>query len=255
MTVYFPDSPGDCPTGMYLSVISCAEAARGPPHRSALIPTTPTTNFPTVIRLPSFPSFDEERPRLLLLANGLLSVLPAEEYTPDGLLGQPSGFLEVGDGLGVKATALQHPSTVLRLAPGSLEEPPFLFGRRRRETRLQQHDALADILEHVDDPQEGGHRHDLRPIEFDAHAPGIGGGQRAAGRGFVERLAVVERDRSFDGLDGIVVEEGPGVCGLHQRRHIEGAVARRAEPVITGDHLAGQASGLVGKILHAGVEV
>src|SRR2546422_11484263 len=105
MTVYFPDSPGDCPTGMYLSVISCAEAARGPPHRSALIPTTPTTNFPTVIRLSSFPSFDEERPRLLLPANGLLSVLPAEEYTPDGLLGQPSGFLEVGDGIGVKATA------------------------------------------------------------------------------------------------------------------------------------------------------
>src|SRR2546425_978180 len=165
MTVYLPDSPGDCPTGINCSVISCAEGAGGPPTRSALIPTSATTNLRMVIRSPSRPSFDEERSRLLLFSDGLLRVLPSEECTPAGLV------------------------------------------------------------------------------------------QRAAGWGIVERLAVVEGDRAFDGFDRVVVEEGPGVRRLHQRRNVEGAVARRAEPVVTRDPLACQTSGLIGQILHTGVEV
>src|SRR3989441_8121177 len=114
MTVYFPDSPGDCPTGINCSVISCAEGAGGPPTRSALIPTSATTNLRMVIRSPSRASFDEERSRLLLLSDGLLRVLPSEECTPAGLVRQPSCFLEVSDGLGVKAAAPQHSGAVVR---------------------------------------------------------------------------------------------------------------------------------------------
>src|SRR5207249_12247857 len=105
MTVYFPDSPGDCPTGINLSVISCAEGAGRPPPRNTLIPTSATTNLRMVIRSPSSPSFDEERSRLLLLSDRLLRVPPSEEETPDGLVLEPPCLPEVGDGLRVKAAA------------------------------------------------------------------------------------------------------------------------------------------------------
>src|SRR2546426_5145801 len=162
MTVYFPDSPGDCPTGMNLSVISCAEGAGGPPPRNTLIPTSATTNLRMVIRSPSSPSFDEERSRLLLLSDRLLRVPPSEEETPDGLVLEPPSLPEVGDGLRVKAAAPQHPDAVVRLASGAGEEPRSLRGGYGA-ARLQQLDALSDVLEHVDDPQESGDRHDLRP--------------------------------------------------------------------------------------------
>src|SRR2546426_8699512 len=58
---------------------------------------------------------------------------------------------------------------------------------------------------------------------------------------------------AFDGFDRVVVEEGPGVRRLHQRRNVEGAVARRAEPVVTRDPPARQTSGLIGQILHTRV--
>src|SRR5438445_188823 len=230
MTVYFPDSPGDCPTGINCSVISCAEGAGGPPPRSTLIPTSATTNLRMVIRSPSSPSFDEERSRLLLLSVRRLRVPPSEEETPDGLVLEPPCLPEVGDGLRVKAAAPQHPDAVVRLASGAGEQSRSLRGGYGA-ARLQQLDALSDVLEHVDDPQEGGDRHDLRPIELDPLALGVDLRQRLARRRIVERLAVVEADRAFDGLDGIVVEERPGVRRLHQRRNVERAVARRAEPV------------------------
>src|SRR3989449_6783720 len=255
MTVYLPESPGDCPTGINCSVISCAEGAGGPPTRSALIPTSATTNLRMVIRSPSRASFDEERSRLLLLSDGLLRVLPSEECTPAGLVRQPSCFLEASDGLGVKAAAPQHSGAVVRLANGAREQPRSLRRGRHGAARLQQLHALPDVLEHVDDSQEGSDRHDLRPIELDTLVLGVGLRQRAAGWGIVERLAVVEGDRAFDGFDRVVVEEGPGVRRLHQRRNVEGAVARRAEPVVTRDPLACQTSGLIGQILHTGVEV
>src|SRR6058998_2709549 len=253
MTVYFPDSPGDCPTGMNLSVISCAEGAGGPPPRNTLIPTSATTNLRMVIRSPSSPSFDEERSRLLLLSDRLLRVPPSEEETPDGLVLEPPCLPEVGDGLRVKAAAPQHPDAVVRLASGAGEQSLSLRGGYGA-ARLQQLDALSDVLEYVDDPQESGDRHDLRPIELDTLAVGVDLRQRLARRRIVERLAVVEADRAFDGLDGIVVEERPGVRRLHQRRNIERAVARRAEPVVRRDPLARQASWLIGQILHTGVE-
>src|SRR5882672_10161364 len=229
MTVYFPDSPGDCPIGMYCSVIFCAEGADALPHRSALIPTSATTNFRTVISPPLRPSLDEERSCFLLLSDGLLRVPPTEEWAPDGLVRQASCFVEVSDSFGVKAAAPEHASAVVRLASGASEKACSLRGGRHREARLQQHDALPDVLEHVDDSQEGGDRHDLRPIELDALTLGVELGQRAARRGFVERLAVVERDRSFDGLDGVVVEERSAVRRLHERRNVERAVPRRAK--------------------------
>src|SRR5438093_604192 len=104
MTVAFPDSPGDCPTGMNRSVSSCAEGA-GAPRKSGLIPTTARTNVRTVIRLPSRPSVDKERSRSLLISDRLLRVLPSEEYTPDGLVCQPSCLLEVGDRVGLTAAS------------------------------------------------------------------------------------------------------------------------------------------------------
>src|SRR5439155_363209 len=207
-----------------------------------------------VIRSPSSPSFDEERSRLLLLSDRLLRVPPSEEETPDGLVLEPPSLPEVGDGLRVKAAAPQHPDAVVRLASGAGEEPRSLRGGYGA-ARLQQLDALSDVLEHVDDPQESGDRHDLRPIELDTLALGVDLRQRLARRRIVERLAVVEADRAFDGLDRIVVEEGPRVRRLHQRRNVERAVARRVEPVVTRDALARQASWLIGQILHTGVEV
>src|SRR2546422_5805926 len=179
MTVYFPDSPGDCPTGINCSVISCAEGAGGPPPRSTLIPTSATTNLRMVIRSPSSPSFDEERSRLLLLSDRLLRVPPSEEETPDGLVLEPPCLPEVGDGLRVKAAAPQHPDAVVRLASGAGEQPRSLRGGYGA-ARLQQLDALSDVLEHVDDPQESGDRHDLRPIELDTLALGVDLRQRLA---------------------------------------------------------------------------
>src|SRR3989442_4259342 len=128
MTVYFPDSPGDCPTGINCSVTSCAEGAGGPPPRNTLIPTSATTNLRMVIRSPSSPSFDEERSRLLLLSDSLLRVPPSEEETPDGLVLEPPCLPEVADGLGVKAAAPQHPDAVFRLASRAGEQPPSLPG-------------------------------------------------------------------------------------------------------------------------------
>src|SRR3989442_14196753 len=151
MTVYFPDSPGDCPTGINCSVISCAEGTGGPLTRSALIPTSATTNLRMVIGSPSRPSFDEERSRLLLLSDGLLRVLPSEECTPAGLVRQPSCFLEVSDGLGVKAAAPQHSGAVVRLANGAREQPRWLRRRRHGATRLQQLDDFPDVCHDVVD--------------------------------------------------------------------------------------------------------
>src|SRR5213076_1114049 len=136
MTVAFPDSPGDCPTGMNRSVSSCAEGA-GAPRKSGLIPTTARTNVRTVIRLPSRPSVDKERSRSLLISDRLLRVLPSEEYTPDGLVCQPSCLLEVGDGVGVKAAAAEHPDAVVGLVNRAVEKPPSLRGGRHGEARLQ----------------------------------------------------------------------------------------------------------------------
>src|SRR5438094_8257459 len=204
---------------------------------------------------PLRPSLDEERSRFLLLSDGLLRVFPTEEVAPDGLVRQASCCLEVSDSFGVKAAAPEHASAVVRLVNGAREKARSLRGGRHREARLQQHDALPDVLEHVDDSQEGGDRHDLRPVELDALPLGVELGQRAARRGFVERLAVVERDRAFDGLDGVVVEERPAVRRLHERRNVERAVPRRAEPVIARNLLGGQPSGLTGQVLDARIEV
>src|SRR2546426_12704613 len=121
MTVYFPDSPGDCPTGMNLSVISCAEGAGGPPPRNTLIPTSATTNLRMVIRSPSSPSFDEERSRLLLLSDRLLRVPTTEEETPDGLVLEPPPLPEVGDVHRGKTAAPRNEQTVLRFAFGAAE--------------------------------------------------------------------------------------------------------------------------------------
>src|SRR2546421_3057652 len=255
MTVYFPDSPGDCPIGMNCSVIFCADGADALPHRNALIPTSTTTNFRTVISPPSRPSLDEERSRFLLLSDRLLRVLPTEEVASESPVRQASCFVEVSDRFGVKAAAREHASAVIRLVNGAGEQPCSLRGGRDREARLQQHDALPDALEHVDDSQEGGDRHDLRPVELDALTLGVELGQREARRGFVERLAVVERDRSFDGLDGVVVEERPAVRRLHEGRNVERAVPRRAKSVIARNLLARQPSGLIGQVLDARIEV
>src|SRR2546428_4732185 len=155
MTVYFPDSPGDCPTGMNLSVISCAEGAGGPPPRNTLIPTSATTNLRMVIRSPSSPSFDEERSRLLLLSDRLLRVPPSEEETPDGLVLEPPSLPEVGDGLRVKAAAPQHPDAVVRLASGAGEQPRSLRGGYGAARPPQPHAFLA-VAAHADDPQAVG---------------------------------------------------------------------------------------------------
>src|ERR1700758_5418488 len=122
MTVAFPDSPGDCPIGMNCSVIFCAEAGGWPPNRSALIPTTPTTSLLTFMRLSSLPSFNENCPRLLLVANGRLRVLPDEEYPVDGLRGHPSGVQKVIASIGVETAAFKHTNAVPRLGRGALEE-------------------------------------------------------------------------------------------------------------------------------------
>src|SRR2546430_7130356 len=146
MTVYFPDSPGDCPTGINCSVISCAEGAGGPPPRSTLIPTSATTNLRMVIRSPSSPSFDEERSRLLLLSDRLLRVPPSEEETPDGLVLKPPCLPEVGDGLRVKAAAPQHPDAAVRLASGAGEQRRSLRGGRHGAAPLPQAAAFWVFL-------------------------------------------------------------------------------------------------------------
>src|SRR5439155_1305513 len=140
-----------------VQICSCAEGAGGPPPRNTLIPTSATTNLRMVIRSSSSPSFDEERSRLLLLSDRLLRVPPSEEETPDGLVLEPPCLPEVGDGLRVKAAAPQHPDAVVRLASGAGEQSLSLRGGYGA-ARLQQLDALSDVLEHVDDPQESGDR-------------------------------------------------------------------------------------------------
>src|SRR5437667_9505199 len=52
MTVCFPDSPGDGPFGIDCPVTICADGAAARPHGNALIPTSATTSFRTVISPP-----------------------------------------------------------------------------------------------------------------------------------------------------------------------------------------------------------
>src|SRR5438105_9725519 len=101
---------------MNCSVIFCADGADALPHRNALIPTSTTTNFRTVISPPSRPSLDEERSRFLLFSDGLFRVSSTEELAPDGLLRRASCFVEVSDRFGVKAAAAEHAGAVVRVA-------------------------------------------------------------------------------------------------------------------------------------------
>src|SRR2546428_12630678 len=188
MTVYFPDRPGDCPSGMNLSVISCAEGAGWPPPRNTLIPTSATTNLRMVIRSPSSPSFDEERSRLLLLSDRLLRVPPSEEETPDGLVLKPPCLPEVGDGLRVKAAAPQHPDAVVRLARGAGEQSRSLRGGYGA-ARGQPRGGLSGVLGHRGGPQGSGPRHDLRPIELYSRVPRGDLPRRLSRRRIVRRLA------------------------------------------------------------------
>src|SRR5438874_10911342 len=105
---------------MHCSVDFYAEAGGWPPSSSALIPTTPTTNFMTFMRLSSLPSVNENCPRLLLVANGCLRVLPVEEYAADGLLGHSSGVPKVGDGVGVETADIKHANAFYRVVSSDL---------------------------------------------------------------------------------------------------------------------------------------
>src|SRR6266480_6781320 len=102
-----PERPA--PMGCYPGRRSSRPARRRISRRSCVLPRS---------------SFDEECPCLLLLPDGLLRVSPSKEYTPDGLVRQPSGFLERGDSLGVQAAALEHANAVVRLVHRTREEPP-----------------------------------------------------------------------------------------------------------------------------------
>jgi len=88
---------------------------------------------------------------------------------------------------------------------------------------------LPDVLEHVDDSQECGDRHDLRPVEFDALPSGSSLASAAARRDLLNASTVVERDRSFDGLDGVLLwMNGPLSARLNRAERLKVAVPATA---------------------------
>ena len=201
--------------------------------------------------------FHQEAPRRLLLPDGLPGVPAAEEDAADRLPRQPVSFLEMGDRLGVQAAALQHADAVPGLLEGAAQRfaRPVRLPRSLLQALLQELDGDPNIFEGIDDPQEGGHGHHLRRVQPDADAAGIRPGQGAPGGGVVEGGAIVEGHGPFDGLHGVVVEEGAGVRRLHQGRRVEGAVARPAQPIVPRDQFGGETGRLVRKVLDPRIEV
>ena len=197
---------------------------------------------------------DQEGARFLLLLDRFArEIAPAEERV-DGAIDQPFRFTQVKNRLGMQATAGQDAYAVPGLGRRQPQQPRGLLvlERAKRLAAREEIDCEPDVLERVDDAQERSNRHDLGPIEADTDAVRISACQELPGGRVIEGLAVVEGDGALDRLDGIVVEERPGVGCFDERGRVEGAVPGNAEAVIARDVLAGQPGGLVGQVLDAG---
>src|SRR6266850_1752273 len=209
------------------------------------------------LRSRSLSDLDQLGARQLLRRDRLAREGAPVEQAARGALGKTLRLDKSRDRLGMQPAARQHPDAVAGLADSLLEqlEAPRALEEVQRRALRQQLEALADILEGIDHPQEGRDGHHLRRVESNAHAVRVGARQETAGGRVVEVLAIVERDGALDRLDGVVVEERPGLGGLDERGRVERAVPRCAEAVVPGDPLAGESSGLVGQILHPGIEI
>src|SRR5439155_6751943 len=249
------DTPGDWPIGMYISVASCPKASETPASATTTI-TRASQYFNMAVPSRS-KAIDELCTRVALSFDSLLDQARPLEEAASRLVCQLLGLLQMGHRLRVQPPGLQHPDAVLRLDHGLPEQLFGLLARREAllGAGLQDLDALPDALHGVEDPQKGGHRHHLRCVELDPDLLRVARGQDLPCRRLVEAVAVVERDRSFDGFNRIVVEERAGAGGFHQRWSVERVVAWPAEPVVQRDLFAGQLGRLVGQICDAGIEV
>src|SRR5512145_1003213 len=66
--------------------------------------------------------FHQQRPRRLLLANGIAGMLSLKEDAAGSLPGLPVSSLQVSHSLGMQAAALQHLDAVFRLADGTPQQ-------------------------------------------------------------------------------------------------------------------------------------
>src|SRR5205823_3541854 len=242
--VDLPDTPGDWPIGMYISVACCPKASETPASATTTI-TSASQYFNMAVPSRS-KAIDELRTRVALSFDGLPDQAVLLEEAASRLACQRLGLSQMGHRLRVQPRCLQHPNAVFGLDHGLPEE---LFAG------LQELDALPNALQGVEDPQKCGHRHHLRRVELDPDLLRVARGQDLPCRRLVEAVAVVERDRPFDGFNRIVVEERAGAGGFHQRRRVERVVAWPAEPVVQRCLFAAQPGRLVGQICDAGIEV
>ena len=148
-------------------------------------------------------------------------------------------ILEVCDGLRVNSSAAQDHDRIVDVGSTSREctryrlvsayvSVTYFFEEVRR---------AANILESVDRAKERGDGDDLRRVEIDAASSRAN--QQRTGRRVIEGVAVIESDRAFDCLDGIVVKERSGVGSLDESRRIELSGARTAKTIVGRVFLTG----------------
>jgi hypothetical protein len=80
----------------------------------------------------------------------------------------------------MQAATFEDPNAVFRPVNGEIKRLRCLPGGGLLDTGLQEIDALPDVLQHVDDPQEGRDGDNLGSVEPDVHAIRIDAGQEAA---------------------------------------------------------------------------
>ena len=111
--------------------------------------------------------------------------------------GRP-GFVKERQSIGMQAGTREDFDRIFDLGRRACHEPcPARRVSALQGVRLQA-DGAVDILQCVDDPEERGHSLDLSGIEMDTAA------DLPSPTGVVDCIAIIERDRAFEGGDGVV---------------------------------------------------
>src|SRR5207247_6910485 len=129
--VALPDTPGDWPIGMYISVASCPKAPETPASATTTI-TRASQYFNMAVPSRS-KAIDELCARVALSFDGLLDQARLLEEAASRLVCQLLGLLQMGHRLRVQPRCLQHPNAVFGLDHGL---PERLFGLLARREAL-----------------------------------------------------------------------------------------------------------------------
>src|SRR5262245_31713034 len=95
-------------------------------------------------------------------------------------------------------------------------------------------DRGTNVFQHVDDPQKSGHRFYFCRFQMNSSPGWIEELDVLTYGRVIERVAVIEFHRPFDGRNRVVVKERPCVCRFDYHRRVEGPlieVSRRKRRV------------------------